>query len=264
MNSTNFNVSGKNATTSIFITISENQKEEAERLEYEIKNSHTSSEEEAEKYVDDEDCEEEEEIKTYQLSVTNHEKKYEWLQNLYCEEKQKRIDLEKQSKIDESELIWYKNSCARLQEEEFKSKEMRIEANKYDNKIYNKLEKEVKQLKSDVFTLKTTIEARDESIKTICDERSTLYDEIQLLKKKEEDDFKEHNKRFWKHKEEIKYLKKENKELDDRLTIILKHKDNLLKELREERIFRRDNEDNFFRLLDENRRLEKVMKNVTI
>jgi hypothetical protein len=38
----------------------------------------------------------------------------------------------------------------------------------------------------------------------------------------------------------------------------------LKKELREERIFRRDYEDNFFRLLDEHRRLEKVMKNVDI
>ena len=35
-------------------------------------------------------------------------------------------------------------------------------------------------------------------------------------------------------------------------------------ELKEERLFRRDNEDNFFRLLDEHRRLEKVMKKVQI
>ena len=151
MNSTNFNVSGNNATTSIFITISESQKEQAERVEYEIKNSHTSTEEEDDDdetmYDSEEDNEDlsnldlEEEYRFHkrriekleeellnerkmkekeilhgrnyeklfnglkdeseilQLSVANHEKKYEILQNLYCEEKQRRIDAEDQYKV---------------------------------------------------------------------------------------------------------------------------------------------------------------------
>jgi hypothetical protein len=154
MNSTNFNVSGKNATTSIFITISENQKEEAERLEYEIKNSHTSTEEEAEKYVDDEDCEEEEE----------EESDYE---------------------------------------------------NEHD---------EMKHLK-EVEILKNEIERMNKVARKLMENQTKLTE------------------RFNRKNKEVKELKKE---------------------LREERIFRRDYEDNFFRLLDEHRRLEKVMKNVDI
>jgi hypothetical protein len=170
-------------------------------------------------------CELQEEIETLQLSVTNHEKKYEGLQNLYCEEKQKRIDLEKQSKIDESELIWYKNKCKSLSDENFKEKEMRVEANKYDTKIYNKLEKELKEVKKQ---LKEVSEEADMAVHNHSVDAKALFKEIALNNKL---------------REKIEELKEE---------------------LREERIFRRDNEDNFFRLLDEHRRLEKVMKNVSL
>jgi chromosome segregation ATPase len=365
MNSNKVIVSGKNATTSIFISISENQKEEAERLEYEIKNSHTSSEEDCEeeaepegdftknqlreqlqhmrnsrdyykdreailnnaldkkdeeikkldeentKLLSENELQEEietlqEEIKTWQLSVTNHEKKYEGLQNLYCEEKQKRIDLEKQSKIDESELIWYKNSCARLQEEEFKSKEMRIEANKYDNKIYNKLEKELKKVKNELEETKIYVQKLEDHRNEIDNENTILeaekddleYDikelkkEVEQLKKKAEDDFEKIEERSrllvisvrslldssCESDVEIKELKKQLKEVSEEADMAVHNHSvdakalfkeiaenrKLKKELKEEKIFRRDNEDNFFRLLDEHRRLEKVMKNVDI
>ena len=54
MNSNKVIVSGKNATTSVFINCSQSQKEEAERLEYEIRNSYTSTEEEEEEEEEDE------------------------------------------------------------------------------------------------------------------------------------------------------------------------------------------------------------------
>jgi chromosome segregation ATPase len=327
MNSNKVIVSGKNATTSVFINCSQSQKEEAERLEYEIKNSHTSTEEEAENEEEDnvsddesdddysdydsdegepeekssyivgqkqkprverkswyrvkkeeeeeeedepeddylmnelrktriqlgnasEKCrdlyfknnEKEEEIKTWQLSVTNHEKKYEWLQNLYCEEKEKRIDLEKQLKevSEEADMAVHNHSvdAKALFKEIALNNKLREEIEELKEELKER-DKVIGKIQSNMFTLRTTIEARDRSIKTICDERSSLYDVIQSLKK-------------------------ENSELDDTITELVQNKNNLLKELREEKIFRRDNEDNFFRLLDEHRRLEKVMKNVAL
>jgi chromosome segregation ATPase len=43
---------------------------------------------------------------------------------------------------------------------------------------------EIQQLKSDIFTSKTTVEARDNTIETLCKEKNTLYDEIQELKER--------------------------------------------------------------------------------
>jgi chromosome segregation ATPase len=60
MNSVKVSVSGKNATCSVFIPCSQSQKEEAERLEYEIKNSLTSSEEESDEEEFDEEAEKDE------------------------------------------------------------------------------------------------------------------------------------------------------------------------------------------------------------
>jgi len=359
MNSNKVIVSGKNATISVFINCSQSQKEEAERLEYEIKNSCTSTEEEDDDtstfYTGDSDicdiCDEimpnncyckcnkcndflndgckcnkeeadfkneqdeikhleevevlknaldkkDEEIKKldeentkllsenedakqrekgdqelideledkvntlelnikalkFQLTEKHQQWKYEGMKkdlkhftDLNSERWEEIQTLkvsvtnhEKQSKINESELIWYKNKCKSLSDENFKEKEMRVEANKYDTKIYNKLEKELKEAKEEIEELKGELNGRDRVIGKIQSNMFTLEKELKEQKEKEEEDFKEHNKRFWKHKEEIEYLKKENKELDDRLTIILEHKDNLLKELRELRATKRE------------------------
>jgi len=301
MNSNKVIVSGKNATTSVFINCSQSQKEEAERLEYEIKNSHTSSEEEAENNSDDETMydsdEEEEELKNNyenglkeQIRVLNNalDKKDEEIKKL-DEENTKLLseneDAKQREKGDQElidELDYIKKvlkmllvSNRRDYDEDF-DYTSKILLQRVERCIRDKceLQEEIEELKeelkerdkvigkiqSNMFTLRTTIEARDESIKTICDERSTLYDMIQSLKKElkevsEEADMAVHN-----HSVDAKALFKEialNNKLRDELKEVKK-------ELREEKIFSKDNEDNFFRLLDEHRRLEKVMKNVTI
>jgi len=301
MNSNKVIVSGKNATTSVFINCSQSQKEEAERLEYEIKNSHTSSEEEAENNSDDETMydsdEEEEELKNNyenglkeQIRVLNNalDKKDEEIKKL-DEENTKLLseneDAKQREKGDQElidELDYIKKvlkmllvSNRRDYDEDF-DYTSKILLQRVERCIRDKceLQEEIEELKeelkerdkvigkiqSNMFTLRTTIEARDESIKTICDERSTLYDMIQSLKKElkevsEEADMAVHN-----HSVDAKALFKEialNNKLRDELKEVKK-------ELREEKIFSKDNEDNFFRLLDEHRRLEKVMKNVDI
>jgi hypothetical protein len=130
MNSNKVIVSGKNATTSVFITLSQHQKEEAERLEYEISNSYTSTEEE-----------------------------------------------------DKNELEVVKNQL---------------------EVVKNQSEAVIKSLKQTIRDLHVSLSKMT----------------------------KQYNKKTL--------------------------------ELKDERIFRRDNEDNFFRLLDEHRRLEKTLKNVTL
>jgi len=331
MNSNKVIVSGKNATASVFISLSQSQKEEAERLEYEIKNSHTSTEEEAENWAgilrncdcckkecvcgkeddvsDDEsdddysdydsDEEEPEEKSSYivgekqkprverkswyrvkkeeeeaepegdftknqlreQLQHMRNSRDYykdrEAILNNALDKKDeeiKKLDEENTKLLSENEdakqgAEAYAECIKELEDENKSLKKQLKEVNEeadmavhnhsVDAKalfkeiaLNNKLREEIEELKeelkerdkvigkiqSNMFTLRTTIEARDESIKTICDERSTLYDIIQMLKK----------------------------------------------ELREEKIFRRDNEDNFFRLLDKYNRCEKALKKVTI
>ena len=287
MNSNKVIVSGKNATTSIFITIAESQKEEAERVEYEIKNSHTSTEEEAE-IEDDEDDEymhdsEEEEqdlkdkyeqglkdkIETLQLSVTNHEKKYECLQNLYCEEKQRRIDAYKENTELEAKVKELKKKA----DEDFK------EEDKIFWKHKNEIERLNKELKTEVEAHYNTSEMRENYLKELRelrkerDEREPFFesarkvisDNVQLRKELDElkNDTCDYN---YIHvlDAQNKTLKETIRKLHVSLSKMTKQYNKQTIELKEERIFRRDNEDNFFRLLDEHRRLEKVMKNVTI
>ena len=364
MNSTNFNVSGKNATASIFITISESQKEEAERVEYEIKNSHTSTEEEAENNADCDCCtkkwskcqcicsncnenynicklnckeddeeeedeymhdseEEEQDLKdkyeqglkdeitrlkyqleengraklaeqsnkylmdellearkiiekerlngrnyeklfnglkdeseTLQLSVTNHEKKYEWLQNLYCEEKQRRIDAYKEN----TEL-------------EAKVKELRKQFLDYEEEYYVKIKEENKKLEDENKELKKQLkevsEEADMAVHNHSVDAKALFKEIAENRKLkiELDELKNDTCDY----DYIHVLDAQNKTLKETIRKLHVSMSKMTKqynkqtvELKEERLFRRDNEDNFFRLLDEHRRLEKVMKKVQI
>ena len=343
MNSQKVIVSGKNATTSIFITISESQKEQAERVEYEIKNSHTSTEEEDDDdetmYDSEEDNEDlsnldlEEEYRFHkrriekleeellnerkmkekeilhgrnyeklfnglkdeseilQLSVTNHEKKYETLQNLYCEEKQRRIDAEDQYKI--KKLWTQSDDCVLDKNDECKCDDE--ESDDDDDKSYYKGDHDLCDRCDEILPNNCTCDV-DEDIKKLVDEKEeamrlsiSLKNELEILqlsvtnheKKYEtlqnlyceekqrrinaykentelEAKVKELRKQFLDYEEEYYVkIKEDNKKLED-------ENKKLKIELKEERIFRRDNEDNFFRLLDEHRRLEKVMKNVTI
>jgi hypothetical protein len=281
MNSNKVIVSGKNATTSVFINCSQSQKEEAERLEYEIKNSCTSTEEEAEndsddesdddcsdydsdegepeekssyivgqkqkprverkswyrvkkeeeaeKYVDDEDCEEDDDDKT----MHDSEEEEEELRNNY--EKSLKDEIERLNKV-----------ARKLMENQAKLTER-----------FNRKNKEVKELKKQLKEAEPTPHWNTASYwKENYNNYEKKYEWLQNLYCEE----KEKRIDLEKQLEELKndtcdyeymhVLDKKNKELE--------------KELREERIFRRDNEDNFFRLLDEHRRLEKVMKKVTI
>ena len=348
MNSTKVSVSGSKAVHSVFITLSESQKEKAERLEYEIKNSHTSTEEEAEnedqykvkkpnkmrtkriesthgkycdkcglnmyeecrcvcvmcdkliyidcncdEYDDDDDksyykgdhdlcdrcdeilpnnctCsesdeeeedddeslpEEKDEIKQF-LEDTGMSKSYfdsfnspsDEVRELkakiyrleYAVKDEKEEDDKKSIRIFllEEELKSYKRNLGCLENRYKEAKEeigdLIERCTDNSNKLREERE-ENKKLKSDIFTLKTTIEARDESIKTICEERSTLYDEIQQLKKKADEDFEEENKIFWNHKNKIERLTKELKTEEESHYNTVQAREKYLKELIEVR-----------------------------
>jgi chromosome segregation ATPase len=296
MNSNKVIVSGKNATTSVFITISESQKEQAERLEYEIRNSCTSTEEEEEaennqykikklwtqsKYCDecglskldectcDDESDDESDFENEHDEI-KHLKVVEVLKNELEETK-------KQLKQKDSDAFTLKTT---IETRDKSIKSIVDEKSTLYDEI-QQLKKQLKQKDSDAFTLKTTIEARDKSIKSIVDEKSTLYDEIQQLKKQlkevsEEADMAVHNhsvdaKALFKEiginnklEEENKSLKQIIRGLHVSLSKMTKQYNKRTTELKDERIFRRDNEDNFFRLLDKYNRCEKALKKVTV
>jgi uncharacterized phage infection (PIP) family protein YhgE len=75
---------------------------------------------------------------------------------------------------------------------------------------------EISKLKSDLFTSKTIIEARDDTIETICEERSTLYNEIHQLKEQN----RRNNKLSTKCYEE--FIKQRDEEINKQQELIKK------------------------------------------
>jgi hypothetical protein len=222
MNSNKVIVSGKNATTSVFINCSQSQKEEAERLEYEIRNSCTSTEEDTENEEDNvSDDESDDDYSDYDSDEGEPEEK-----SSYIVGQKQKPRVEKKS--------WYRVKKEAEEESDFE--------NEHDEMKHLKV---VEVLKNERDELKEKLKKAEQKIFETCDYEYILEENQRVISQN-------------------KSLKETIRGLHVSLSKMTKQYNKKTLELKDEKIFRRDNEDNFFRLLDEHRRLEKVMKNVTI
>lgn len=231
MNSNKVIVSGKNASTSVFITISESQKEQAERLEYEIRNSVSSTEEE-------------EEAENDQYKI-----KKMWKQSKYCDDcgldKNDECECDnEESDDDESEEIKHLKEVEVLKNE---IDELKKQLNKKSVENIN-IQEQLDNVDSHLcFYFVPNINERSKYT------TGALLQKVEscAIRKNQLDD-------------ENKSLKQTIRDLHTSLSKMTKQYNKQTIELKDERLFRRDNEDNFFRLLDKYNRCEKALKKVQV